>query len=93
MAFVSQAGLAITLANTFPTTYGSELGGALFSFILGGVAIHELVGPAMLQAALGLAKESPQNESETKAVSDRHKAQTPRAISTGAPKTQRNQIC
>ncbi|MGC6510404.1 MAG: cation:proton antiporter [Myxococcota bacterium] len=59
MGFVSQAGLAITLANTFPATYGSELGGALFSFILGGVAIHELVGPAMLQAALGLAKELP----------------------------------
>lgn len=59
MGFVSQAGLAITLANTFPGTYGTELGGALFSVILGGVAIHELIGPAMLQAALGLAKELP----------------------------------
>jgi Kef-type K+ transport system membrane component KefB len=64
MGFVSQAGLAITLANTFPETYGSELGGAMFSFVLGGVALHELIGPAMLHAALGFAKELPKSEEE-----------------------------
>ncbi|MAA79309.1 MAG: hypothetical protein CL916_08615 [Deltaproteobacteria bacterium] len=64
MGFVSQAGLAITLAKGMPGTYGAELGGALFSFILGGVAINEVIGPAMLQSALGLAGELPNSENE-----------------------------
>ena len=62
MGFVSQAGLAITLAKGMPGTYGPELGGALFSFILGGVAINEVIGPAMLQSALGLAGELPSSD-------------------------------
>jgi Kef-type K+ transport system membrane component KefB len=64
MGFVSQAGLAITLANSFIPVYGPELGGALFSFILGGVAIHEIIGPALLQSALHKAGELPSNEIE-----------------------------
>lgn len=64
MGFVSQAGLAITLAKGMPGTYGPELGGALFSFILGGVAINEVIGPAMLQSALGMAGELPNSEHE-----------------------------
>ena len=59
MGFVSQAGLAITLANSFPGTYGPELGGALFSLILAGVAVHEVIGPALLQSALSKAGELP----------------------------------
>ena len=59
MGFVSQAGLAITLANSFIPVYGQELGSALFSFILGGVAIHEIIGPALLQLALQKAGEIP----------------------------------
>ena len=59
MGFVSQAGLAITLANSFIPVYGQELGSALFSFILGGVAIHEIIGPALLQIALQKAGEIP----------------------------------
>jgi Kef-type K+ transport system membrane component KefB len=64
MGFVSQAGLAITLANTFPDTYGPALGGAMFSFILAGVAVNEIIGPALLQAALSLAGELPRAEEE-----------------------------
>ena len=65
MGFVSQAGLAITLAKVMPGTYGPELGGALFSFILGGVAINEVVGPAMLQSSLALAGEIPKPEEKS----------------------------
>ncbi len=62
MTFVSQAGLAITLADTMPGTYGPELGSAMFSFLLAGVAVHELIGPAMLQFALDKAGEIPHGE-------------------------------
>ena len=64
MAFVSQAGLAITLADKLGPTYGPEIGGAMFSFILAGVAIHELIGPALLQTALGKAGEIPDAEED-----------------------------
>ena len=65
MGFVSQAGLAITLANSFIPVYGQELGSALFfSFILGGVAIHEIIGPALLQLALQKAGELPSTSEE-----------------------------
>ncbi len=70
MGFVSQAGLAITLANTFPTVYGPELGGALFSFILGGVAIHEIIGPALLQLALQKANELPTSSIDEKETTE-----------------------
>ncbi|MFT4978525.1 MAG: Kef-type K+ transport system membrane component KefB, partial [Myxococcota bacterium] len=59
MSYLSQAGLAITLANGMRETYGESIGGALFSFILAGVAIHELIGPAALQFALDRAGEIP----------------------------------
>lgn len=59
MSYLSQAGLAITLANGMPGTYGEAIGGAMFSFILAGVAIHELIGPAALQFALDKAGEIP----------------------------------
>lgn len=62
LSYLSQAGLAITLANDMPATYGESIGGALFSFLLAGVAIHELIGPAALQFALDRAGEIPKGE-------------------------------
>ncbi|MDG1481053.1 MAG: cation:proton antiporter [Myxococcota bacterium] len=70
MTFVSQAGLAITLADTMPGTYGPEIGGALFSFLLAGVAVHELIGPAMLQFALDKAGEIPHGEPDEAAADE-----------------------
>jgi len=57
MGFVSQAGLAITLATQVKDTYPDGVGEALFSVILGGVALNEMLGPVLLQAGLGLAGE------------------------------------
>ena len=59
MGFVSQAGLAITLADSLKGIFPGELGSQLYSFILAGVAVNEIIGPAMLQAALSLAGEIP----------------------------------
>lgn len=58
MGFVSQAGLAILLASQARATYGDGVGDALFSLILGGVAINEIAGPVLLQLGLGRAGET-----------------------------------
>ncbi|MEC7987482.1 MAG: hypothetical protein VX278_20115, partial [Myxococcota bacterium] len=65
MGFVSQAGLAITLAGMLQSTLGGDLGAELFSFILAGVAINEIIGPAMLQSSLALAGEIPKDSIST----------------------------
>ena len=57
MGFVSQAGLAITLATAVKGTYPDGVGEALFSVILGGVALNEMLGPVLLQLGLGFAGE------------------------------------
>ncbi|MEL6344030.1 MAG: cation:proton antiporter, partial [Myxococcota bacterium] len=62
LTYISQAGLAITLANDMLDTYDKALGEAMFSLILAGVVIHELIGPAALQYALGAAGEIPSGD-------------------------------
>lgn len=58
MGFVSQAGLALTLGGTINSTFGGEVGASMFSLILAGAAINEVIGPILLQAGLSLAGET-----------------------------------
>ncbi|NCG22002.1 MAG: hypothetical protein GWP91_23550, partial [Rhodobacterales bacterium] len=62
MGFISQAGLAITLATSMLSTYPGEIGEGLFSLVLGGVAINEMLGPVLLQWGLRLAGETGSSE-------------------------------
>ena len=64
MGFVSQAGLAITLATQVKSTYPDGVGEALFSVLLGGVALNEMLGPVLLQVGLGLAGEVADDDPE-----------------------------
>lgn len=57
LGFVSQAGVVIALATKARETFAGEIGEALFSLILAGVAINEVIGPVMLQWGLGFAGE------------------------------------
>ena len=63
MGFLSQAGVSISLAAMVGSQFGeiggqyAELGRALETLIIGGVALNELVGPVLLKAGLGLAGE------------------------------------
>lgn len=74
LSYLSQAGLAITLANGMPETYGESIGGALFSFLLAGVAIHELIGPAALQFALDKAGEISKGDKDVQESEDTEEA-------------------
>ncbi|MCB9677576.1 MAG: hypothetical protein H6737_20890 [Alphaproteobacteria bacterium] len=58
MGFVSQAGLALTLAGSIQRTFPGEVGSGLFSLILAGVAMNEVLGPVLLQFGLGFAGET-----------------------------------
>ncbi len=74
MGFVSQAGLALTLGATIQSTFGGEVGMGMYSLILAGAAINEVVGPVLLQAGLSLAGETadkrqpPQKDAPAQAV-------------------------
>ena len=59
MGMIAQAGLAISLAGQLPGLFPGGLGEELFALVLAGVAVHEVVGPALLQLALGKAGEIP----------------------------------
>ncbi len=59
MGMIAQAGLAISLAGQLPSLFPGGLGDELFALVLAGVAVHEVIGPAMLQTALGKAGETP----------------------------------
>jgi Kef-type K+ transport system membrane component KefB len=56
LAFVSQAGVAISLANLVGANLG-EAGRTLSTLLLAGIAIHELVGPVLLKLGLTRAGE------------------------------------
>ena len=62
MGMIAQAGLAISLAGQLPGLFPGGLGEELFALVLAGVAVHEVIGPAMLQSALGKAGETPSSE-------------------------------
>ena len=57
MGFISQAGISISLAAIIGSRFG-ELGKSLETLIIGGVAIHELIGPVLLKVALTLSGET-----------------------------------
>lgn len=83
MGFVSQAGLAITLAQLTQKTLESggfnDLAASVVALIFAGVAINEIIGPAMLQASLSFAGELPKNDdasSDSLAQPDRKPAST-----------------
>ncbi len=69
LGFISQAGLSITLAEQLPDIYGPETGGALRTLVLAGVAINEIIGPALLQFSLSRAGEIPSADGEIGEVS------------------------
>jgi Kef-type K+ transport system membrane component KefB len=58
MGFVSQAGIAIGLASLVGERFG-DVGTALRDLAIAGVAIHEVIGPVLFKAGLGLAGEVP----------------------------------
>ena len=68
MGMIAQAGLAISLAGQLPGLFPGGLGEELFALVLAGVAVHEVIGPAMLQSALGKAGEIPGGEVEASAA-------------------------
>lgn len=63
MGFVSQAGVAITLAGFVKQRLGPA-GEALGSLLIAGVAINEIAGPVMLKTALGLAGETSKSKAK-----------------------------
>jgi Kef-type K+ transport system membrane component KefB len=73
MGFVSQAGVAITLAGIVGSTYG-DTGRAIETLIIAGVAAHEIIGPILLKIALGLSGElegePPASTSEEESFND-----------------------
>ena len=64
MGFISQAGLALTLAGSIKSTFGEGVGEGLFSLILAGVALNEIIGPVALQFGLGFAGETAAQRAE-----------------------------
>lgn len=58
MGFISQAGLALTLAGSVQATFGKGVGDGMFSLILAGVALNEILGPVLLQLGLQFAGET-----------------------------------
>ncbi|MBZ0116416.1 MAG: cation:proton antiporter, partial [Sandaracinaceae bacterium] len=57
MAFVSQAGVTISLAGIVGRSFG-ERGRAIETLLIAVCAIHELVGPVLLKLSLGFAGET-----------------------------------
>ncbi len=57
MGYVSQAGVAISLAGIVGQRMG-EPGQKLSTLIIAGIAIHELIGPVLLKVGLSAAKET-----------------------------------
>jgi Kef-type K+ transport system membrane component KefB len=59
LAFVSHAGLALSLTAKLHEQIPGELGDALFALVLAAIALNEMMGPVMLQLGLGLAGDLP----------------------------------
>ena len=68
LGFLSQAGVAITLAGAVGAQLG-EVGTALSTLIISGVALNELFGPILLKVGLGLAGEIPKESEEAPRLS------------------------
>lgn len=64
MGMISQAGLSISLAAQLPAAFPGALGDGLFALVLAGVAVHEVVGPALFQVGLSLAGETAERRAE-----------------------------
>ncbi len=59
MGLIAQAGLAISLAGKLPALLPGPVGEELFALVLAAVAVHEVIGPALLQMGLSKAGEMP----------------------------------
>ncbi|MBX2796551.1 MAG: cation:proton antiporter [Myxococcales bacterium] len=86
LGFVSQAGVVIALATKVRDTLDGPVGQTMFSLILAGVAINEVVGPVLLQVGLGLAGEVQGHE--PKADDDAPHRDSPAAPPTPPPSDQ-----
>lgn len=75
MGFISQAGLALTLAGTIQATFGPGVGDGLFSLLLAGVALNEVLGPVALQIGLQLAGETAAQRGEAHDVEVDHEVE------------------
>lgn len=56
LGFISQAGVAIALAQLIGQQFG-DTGATLQALLIAGVAVHEVIGPVALKVGLGLAGE------------------------------------
>lgn len=63
MGFVSQAGVAITLAQFVRRDFGAP-GEALSNLLIAGVALNEIIGPIALKVGLGWAGETREKKAE-----------------------------
>ncbi len=61
LGFISQAGVAISLAALIGGKFGS-VGEGLETLLIASIALNEIIGPVLLKIALGLAGEIPQNK-------------------------------
>jgi len=80
MGFISQAGLALTLAGSVQSTFGGDVGDGLFSLILAGVALNEIIGPVALQFGLGFAGETAAQRNEDPKIPVATQTITPEAV-------------
>lgn len=67
LGFVSQAGVAISLAEIVGERFG-EVGADLRNLIIAGIALNELVGPVLLKIGLELSGETRATETEDEAA-------------------------
>ncbi len=79
MGFVSQAGVAITLAGFVKDRFG-EAGPALSNLLIAGVAINEILGPVLLKVGLGLARETREAKTQPSAVVDAVESSVPAVV-------------
>lgn len=73
MGFISQAGVALTLAELArsipdPKLYAGA-GDTFATLVIAGIAIHEVIGPVLLKVGLGLAGELPKGTQESEEAS------------------------
>jgi len=66
LGFVSQAGVALSLASLVGDAFG-EPGAALQTLLIAGVALNELLGPVLLKVGLGFAGEIPRRAGSAEA--------------------------
>jgi len=69
LGFVSQAGLALSLAAIAGRELGAA-GGTIETLVVASIALNELVGPILLKVGIGLAGETPSEQREGDAAAE-----------------------